>query len=103
MSINESLVSLPDMVCTDEECDNRFSNEEQMKNHLLRVNMSESDLVNCGWPGCDYRDALDNLWQHQFLHQFKSRFEPFVCKYADCGKTFNSEQYLMEHMNDVHN
>ena len=59
--------------------------------------------VRCNWPGCDYAATLDHLWQHQFIHKFKSQLEPIVCNYANCGQTFSTKQHLMEHMNDVHN
>ena len=98
----ENLDSQRDIVCTYEECDHRFLNEELMKDHVIRFHESEDYMINCGWPGCHFRGTLDNLWQHQFIHRDKSKSEPIVCNSANCDKSFINEQILMEHINDVH-
>ena len=109
-------------VCPHAGCDKRYPNEEPVRNHVIRIHTSddkrikeqeskntpitstpEVNKVRCNWPGCDYAATLDHLWQHQFIHKFKSQLERIVCNYANCGKTFSTKQHLMEHMNDVHN
>ena len=69
------------VITTEEECDNVFG-----------VDPGSSDKVNC------YGKLHKNIYQDQISQEFKR-----VCKYANCGETFISEQYLMEHMKDVHN
>ena len=56
-------------------------------------------MENCGWPGCDYKGTLDDLWQHQFVHQFKKK----VCDYTNCGESFDNELLLRKHKEEKHN
>ena len=88
-------------VCTEEGCDRRFPTEKRMKCHVFRIHAGGGKLVNCDWPGCDYRGTQFNMKGHRLRHK-SNRNDPVFCKFPGCGQSFKYDSLMQEHKHDVH-
>jgi uncharacterized Zn-finger protein len=88
-----------------DKCIQQFSNKSHLNRHIKNIHGERKIVYKCEEKECEMSfDKKSKLSKHisQF-HKAKTNFTNFECYYPFCGKIYNSQNKLNQHIENKHN